>query len=310
MIVFNKNPEYFLTIAREKSISKAAEKLHVSQPYLSQHIRRLEEAMEITLFDRARTPIALTTAGQIYYNYLENSNLLYQKLSADFDDLNAERENTLNLGVGSWRGSSMLPDVLPSFRENNPNAKIFLHEHPISELYALLEDNTIDIAVMNVNWMTHENMTREVIMMEKMLLVANKMHPITKLLQENRAKNMKIDLKVLENECFILLDPGLICGAIINAYFDNNRIFIKNRLFTTNNTTAINLVIENMGFCFMQESGFNRASHEKNLEFFDLGSKDLEIPLAVIYKKYTYFSRTTRNFIDALKDFYSVSKFA
>ena len=309
MIVFNKNPEYFITIAKERSISKAAEDLYVSQPYLSQHLIRLEKSIGVKLFDRSQTPIVITSAGQIYYNYLESSYQLYQKLSSDLDNLNTERENTLNLGIGSWRGSTLLPDVLPAFKAKYPKTKIFLHEHPIDELYGLIEDNTIDIAIMNINWLTRDNLAREVIMKEKILLVANIGNPLTKLLH-NRTNNGKTDLKVLENECFILLKPGLVCADTVNTFLDNNKIFIKNRIITTNNTTAINLVIENMGFCFMTETGLKRASNTECLEFFDLCSHDMEVYLAVIYKKNSYLSPTMRNFIDITKELYSSVKTA
>lgn len=58
-MVINRNPEYFLTIAREKSISRAAEKLYISQSSLSQYIAKLEDALEVKLFDRSGTPFSL-----------------------------------------------------------------------------------------------------------------------------------------------------------------------------------------------------------------------------------------------------------
>ena len=61
-MVQDRNPEYFLAIASEKSISKAAERLHISQPYLSQYVIHLEKEFGVRLLDRTKSPLALTAA--------------------------------------------------------------------------------------------------------------------------------------------------------------------------------------------------------------------------------------------------------
>ena len=70
--MYIKNPEYFITTVREGSISKAAEKLYLSQPYLSQCIARTEKELGVKLFDRSHMPLKLTEAGKIYMRYLES----------------------------------------------------------------------------------------------------------------------------------------------------------------------------------------------------------------------------------------------
>ena len=69
--MFIKNPEYFLTIVKERSISKAAERLYLSQPYLSQYLAKLETTVGAVLLDRSHSPLHLTPAGEIFYAYLE-----------------------------------------------------------------------------------------------------------------------------------------------------------------------------------------------------------------------------------------------
>ena len=83
-MVQDRNPEYFLAIASEKSISKAAERLHISQPYLSQYVIHLEKEFGVCLLDRTKSPLALTAAGKVYANYLEDSSQLYEQLLQDF----------------------------------------------------------------------------------------------------------------------------------------------------------------------------------------------------------------------------------
>ena len=85
--MFVKNPEYFLTIAKERSISKAAERLYLSQPYLSQYLAKLEHSLGVILLDRSHTPLTLTPAGELFHAYLERQGYLERQLVSDLQDL-------------------------------------------------------------------------------------------------------------------------------------------------------------------------------------------------------------------------------
>lgn len=305
MAIVNKNPEYFLTIAKEGNISKAAELLYISQSYLSQYISKLERSFDVKLFDRSKVPIKLTEAGKIYFNYLQASNQLYSKLISDFDTLNEQRATTLNLGIAPWRGSTLLPDILPLFVSENPNSKIHLHEHPARHLLDLIEKNTVDIAIMNISANIQSNFKTEFITHEKIMLVASKKNPMTKKLKELEAKGRAIDLSTLENECFILMKHGMSCADCIYNYLENMQFSPQKRIITSSKATACNLVAQNMGFSFIPESGIQWSAGIKDMEFFDLHSNDLVVPLAALYNKNTYLSSIARKFIDATKEYYS-----
>ena len=111
--MFVKNPEYFLTIVKERSISRAADRLYLSQPYLSQYLAKLEANLGVTLLDRSHTPLQLTAAGELFHAYLERQDYLDRQLVSDLRDLRDRRRPTLHIGVSPWRGSTLLPDVLP-----------------------------------------------------------------------------------------------------------------------------------------------------------------------------------------------------
>ena len=85
--MFVKNPEYFLTIVKERSISKAAERLYLSQPYLSQYLAKLENTLGVTLLDRSHSPLTLTPAGEVFHAYLERHGYLNRQLVSDLQDL-------------------------------------------------------------------------------------------------------------------------------------------------------------------------------------------------------------------------------
>ena len=180
-MVQDRNPEYFLAIASEKSISKAAERLHISQPYLSQYVIHLEKEFGVKALvlgfdvrDRFQTPLELTAAGKVYANYLEDSSQLYEQLLQDFTRLNASRRQTLRVAMSNWRASTLLPSILPAFSQEHPEAHLELLERPTSEMFRLVADNTVDFAIMNTNLNTPDYLTTETILYEKILLVGNR----------------------------------------------------------------------------------------------------------------------------------------
>lgn len=298
MIKVNKNPEYFLTVARERSISKAAEKLYISQPYLSQHIIRLEESFQMHFLNRESTPLTLTPAGEIYAKYLESSQQLYQKLILDFDTINTARTQTLRMGFSSWRASTLLPDVLPSFSAKYPDIKLEFFEGPTSEMYRLIADDKVDFIIMNTSLDVPNYVTLETILYEKILLVGNRKNPTTQALLQLQAEGRPVDLHLLERDRMILLRPELMLAKRVNNYLDKQQVVLKNLVYTTSASTALNLVAQNYGFCFLNETGVHCAPNSSSLAFFDFDSNDMVHPLCVIYKKNSYLLPITRAFID------------
>ena len=240
-MVQDRNPEYFLAIASEKSISKAAERLHISQPYLSQYVIHLEKEFGVRLLDRTKSPLALTAAGKVYANYLEDSSQLYEQLLQDFTRLNASRRQTLRVAMSNWRASTLLPSILPAFSQEHPEAHLELLERPTSEMFRLVADNTVDFAIMNTNLNTPDYLTTETILYEKILLVGNRGNRAAQALAEACRAGREPELSVLEHERFVLLYPEILLAMRVNNFLEREHITVENALYTTNATTALNL---------------------------------------------------------------------
>lgn len=301
--MMNNHPEYFIMIVQTKSLSAAAARLYVSQPYLSQYLIRLEKEFNVKLFDRT-TPLRLTKAGEIYYNYLQDLRNLRENFFSDLHDLNSQSAHIMNLGVSPWRGSTLLPDILPDFFNKYPNIQVILHEHPANELSGLVKEGRVDLAVMNSNMKSiqknTDNMISEVIYHEKILLVANKNNKKTAELSHAIQEGNKNLLKIIEDERFILLNRGLIVSEQVHRYLARQGIHPQCKIMTTNNTTAINLVGKNIGFAFLIETGAKHATKDPNLLFFDLGAPELSLPLIALYRFATKLSGAAKYFIEIL----------
>ena len=302
-MVQDRNPEYFLAIASEKSISKAAERLHISQPYLSQYVIHLEKEFGVRLLDRTKSPLALTAAGKVYANYLEDSSQLYEQLLQDFTRLNASRRQTLRVAMSNWRASTLLPSILPAFSQEHPETHLELLERPTSEMFRLVADNTVDFAIMNTNLNTPDYLTTETILYEKILLVGNRGNRAAQALAEACRAGREPELTVLEHERFVLLYPEILLAMRVNNFLEREHITVENALYTTNATTALNLTAENYVFCFVNETAVHNAPNRGELLFFDLDSPDLVHPLSVVYKKKRHLLPAARAFVDAARRF-------
>lgn len=304
-MLLNRNPEYFLTIVRERNISRAAGKLYISQSSLSQHIAKLEEGLGAQLLDRTRTPLTLTPAGELYRNYLESSSFLYDKFMVDLTELNRSRMQTVHLGLGTWRGEMLSPVVVPSFLQEHPQTRIDLHEFPVSELYPLMEDGKVDFSIMNTAPSgVPEGFVNEVIAYERILLVVNRESQLAAKLAQSQPAGQMPDLRLLEQERYISLSNTLIVGRHVGNFIQKNRLTFLDRLNTTNNTTILRLVDARMGFCFMVETGVADAAHYPDLQLIDLHSPDLSIPLSIVHKSNCYLSPLAQDFMETIRTYY------
>ena len=303
--MFVKNPEYFLTIVKEHSISKAAERLHLSQPYLSQYLAKLEAGLGAILLDRSHMPLRLTPAGEVFYAYLERQGYLDRQLISDLRDLQDKKRPVLHIGVSTWRGSTLMPDILPLFAQRYPDVQVVLHEAPVPELAQLAEGSITDFCVMHIPGDLTE-LTYELVMRERIFLIGHRDHPLVKDMESTYDDPKPFpDLRHLERERIIMLPPDWRLSKLLHNTFSVLNVEPQNILITTNNTTAINLVAENMGFAFLQESGIYRTPYLDRFACFTIGEPPLTCPMAVVYKKNGFLSPAARTFIDLIKEHYS-----
>lgn len=81
------------------------------------------------LFDRSHSPLTLTEAGKLYQTYLEGVGNLTGKFALQIEEIKGGRSRVLNVGMSLWRGSVVLPDILPVYMSSHPGIRVVLHEH-------------------------------------------------------------------------------------------------------------------------------------------------------------------------------------
>ncbi|GLS23585.1 LysR family transcriptional regulator [Labrys miyagiensis] len=137
----------FAGVAAERNFMRAADRLHVSQPALSQTIRQLELRFGVRLFERTTHRVALTEEGAVLLKDTEEILQRIEALVVSAQDLAAGRQGTLRVGYLIGAAVDLVPNILRSFSEQFPLVNLALREFDFSMPEAGLADGSIDVAI-------------------------------------------------------------------------------------------------------------------------------------------------------------------
>lgn len=138
--------EYFLMVSRVNSFTRAAERLYVSQPAVTNAVRSLEDELGIQLFDRSQKQALLTTEGKIFFAHVEQ---IMNGISNTLEEINSLKNlgtGIVNIGLTALGGIPSCVFLLKEFVEGYPNIKIVVREDSTEQLQKLLVEDKLDFA--------------------------------------------------------------------------------------------------------------------------------------------------------------------
>ncbi|WP_216901538.1 LysR substrate-binding domain-containing protein [Nocardia alni] len=237
---------YFVALAEELSFSRAAERLHVAQPALSQQIRTLERSLSTELVDRSHRPLVLTEAGG--YLYTEALQILAACDQAALGARAIGRGLRGRLSIGFTRSSmySVLPPALKAFHAAYPQVELKLYEMVTEEQADALHDGRIRVGIGRQS-VRLEGCTSRVLLRERVMAVLPPDHPA--------AAADAVDIAELAGSPLILFpkQASSFSNLIESLYRDAGFIpHIDHRTFEIQ--TAVALVAAGLGVCFVGES--------------------------------------------------------
>jgi DNA-binding transcriptional LysR family regulator len=139
---------YFVAVAEEQNVTRAAARLHVSQPPLTRQIHDLEQELGVALFDRSGKSIHLNEAGRVF---LAAARTILKSVDDGIKAtraIAAGREGELHIGYAPSPTVEILPKLLRAFRKAQPRVRVVLHDHSSPEMLAGLRDGRLQAAVM------------------------------------------------------------------------------------------------------------------------------------------------------------------
>lgn len=250
---------YIKTIAEEHNITRAAEKLSIAQPSLTQSVQRIEKSLNCSLFHRQKNGFFLTSDGELYYKtacqMLELWNQLLNQLS-DRDNMNG---GVLNIGASWCNTLLILTPLLPKYRKNYPLIDIRLSEQKTSELVQLLNQGKLDLILSHQypNEYPAKTVINSKKLVEKTLLKEHfciVLHSKYGFLSESPDSEPPIlPLEILKNIPMIRFSERQRIRHICDFAFEQAGFFPPTALTTYSFPSALELVAQGVGAAILPE---------------------------------------------------------
>lgn len=279
------NYGYFKAIAQGLSLSSAASELYVTQPALSKYLNRLERSLGVTLVDRSTKPIRVTEAGKVYLSYIEEHERLLRSLSIEMSRFSQRRHHVV-IGITTWRGAMILPEVYERFQTANPSYELEFKEAVGDVLLKLLEDRSMDFCLMNVSDQADTTNFEWVLLeQEEIRLVMRKDHPLFDRHKEYLDKEVAVDLSQIQQGNFIMLLPSQQLTRSVDKLLREQNVHPRQVLRLSSMSTALNIVARSDFYTFYPHSLRTGASLNENLTTRRIKSSSSHIPFGLVMRR-------------------------
>lgn len=199
--------EYIVAVHKYKSFSKAAEACHITQATLSIMIKKLEEELEIVIFDRKSSPILTTELGQQIIAEAMSIQGHTGRLKQIATDLRGTVEGELNLGIIPTVASNLLSRVIPSLLEKYPGVRLNIQEITTANITAKLKSNELDAGIVSTP-LEIQNLEEVVLYYEKLLVYGHSLYTIEKYQSPS---------EIIHEKVWLLEEGNCLTDQIINV---------------------------------------------------------------------------------------------
>lgn len=290
---------YLDMLLKESNFHKAAEKLYISQPYLSKVIKQIEEKLGTKILNHNTIPFSLTDAGLLYYRYLESTSAqkhtLIQKLQKFTDN-----KEIISIAILESLGTFLLPKILPGYLKSHPHVKIQINEGFPSESEDKLLTNHVDCYIgqtpetLSQGIQAHINggeVYYIVIPSNSKFFIKNQF-----ILSQDTYK-----LEELLREPFILSSPDSAIRHQVNGLFQTYKIVPQINMVTNSVITAANLSINGLGLTISCASILKRIQ-QKPINLYPLDPNLIRIRYFIGTKKGRQLSPAIKDLIKVFEE--------
>lgn len=239
--------QYFVVLAEELNFSRAAQRLHVAQPALSQQIRRLERDLGAELVDRGQRPLRLTEAGSYLHTEARQILASCEQAALDTREIGLGAKGWLSLGFTRSAMYSVLPPALKAFHRAFPAVELKLFEMVTEEQADALRDGRIHVGI-GRQPLAATGYTSRTLLRERVVAVLTPDHPA--------AERGETDIADLAETPLILFprDPAAQFSRMVESMYRDAGFVPPVRYRTFEIQTAIALVAAGLGVTFVGES--------------------------------------------------------
>jgi len=284
-----KDMRAFFAIVEEGNISHAAQRLGVAQPALSRQMKRLEEKLDVKLFERGSRRIRLTEAGRVLYDRVENILGMVDGTVREITEIGTGSKGAIRIGTITTSGAMILPELISEFHDEYPNITFEIWEAEGARILELLDSHIIEIAITRTQV---DNLAYELLVLpnEPLVMVMNKHFEIGK-------NNSTVELAALKN-------TPLIIPLRWKSVFESNcrKIGFEPNIFCVSDSVVqcMLMVKMNLGVAMIPISS-RKLLTDGDLIYKRLVKPEMNTHTIISWLKNQTLSTASRNFIELFK---------
>ena len=276
--------KYFMEVAEQKSFSKAARNLHISQSAISRMIKALEEEMGVTLFIRNAKTVEITAPGTIFLNYAKRCLFVFEHLKSDFENEFNLKQDTIQIGLPPITDAHVFAKLLGEFKRTYPQIAIKLYEYGSKVIESSVQEGVIDVGI--ICTIPNKDFESFFLSDDEMCVVMPRGYP----LEERK----EVPLKLLADYPLVLYrdDFNLHDDILMNC----QKIGFTPKLVfeTSQRELMLQTVSSGLGVAVLPSRLCPEDSEESNMVVRPLTEPKMIHHLYAIWKKGRYMSRDSR----------------
>lgn len=267
--------EYVLAVAQQKHFGRAAESCFVTQPTLSMQIQKLEDELQVIIFDRSKTPIQPTGEGEYIIDQAKVIIKEQKRLFSLVEESKAELVGKFKLAVIPTLSPYLIPLFIQSFIEKYPKVKIQVVENNTEQIIEMLKQDEVDAGLLATP-LNEKRINERVLYYEPFYLFVNKNHPLSK-----KTKIKEDDLNI--NDIWLLNKGNCFRDQVLNIceHSKNSSDHINVNFESGNFETLKNMVLQGSGYTILPHMCVQQLSnaHKKLIRPFATPVPTREISL-------------------------------
>ena len=282
----------FYHVARERSFSRAAKILHVSQPAVSVRVKALETEVGERLFDRARKGVQLTEAGAVLFESTEKIFADISEALTRLEELKESGAGRVRLGCSDTASLYLLPEVLRRFRRKYPACEITIRNAHTYEILDLLVQGELDFGIVTLPPAVDRRLEVHELYDEPFVLGCPREDPLL--------RRRKVALKALDGRPMVALEKGTVTRALTDRALRAAGVRPRIVLETGNIEVQKRYVSIGFGVALLPESAV-AASDGRRLQTRPLDTGELERKIVAVVPRDRYVSRLARALLDLVE---------
>ncbi len=280
-----------MSVYQEESITRAAEKLHMTQPATSLAIREMEEYYHTKLFERSGRGIRVTSAGTRLYPSAARLLSLYDEMDAEMK--NWDTSGRLRIGSSISIGSCILPQLINRFSKKYPELELYVKVDSSDVIEQNILENHLDFALIEGS-VHSEKLKSSVFLDDELVPVCSRFHPL--------AGAEDIELDSLKKEHFLMREPNSGTRQLADSSFALKNFQIKPTWESTSTAALINAVSIGLGISILPKRMLEKQLRMHQIASFTIRDLDLKRHYSLIYHENKFVSPTMQEFFDMLED--------